>query len=431
MISGANPLKLGSIYNNLPWPHKATYTVKNSGSLPLTVSSVTSTSDGLEISGLPAVINSLETAELSLSLDASSLPEGPYSGSFSLASDDPLTPEYTVNVTGDVTAAVITNYIEENFNGTDPKGWGTVACTKIQEGGVNNSGCIRALLHQNQPQGGVQTCYVQMGSNPSVSLRYKVIDYASNQPAAAGAMDYAIYVSKDGGANFDELTSGKTVQTNDYVDIKADAKAYAGELCLVQIVFEPAAGGENWLYIDDITVGSKPANEMSAVTISGDRIPEAGKATDYTVTVQNNGSKAQSNYEVALMSADNTLISSTKGTSIAPGEQRSFNLAWTPAEGGSQSVYGKVILASDEYAVNDVTQPYNVYVRDNSVATVQIGDGDKKIKYPYNLSIRESLTQTIYLANELGTNGGNIHALRYNADITTEGPNLQDVGIEI
>lgn len=78
-----------------------------------------------------------------------------------------------------------------------------------------------------------------------------------------------------------------------------------------------------------------------------------------------------------------------------------------------------------------MTQPYNVYVRDNSVATVQIGDGDKKIKYPYNLSIRESLTQTIYLANELGTNGGNIHALRYNADITTEGPNLQDVGIEI
>lgn len=70
-------------------------------------------------------------------------------------------------------------------------------------------------------------------------------------------------------------------------------------------------------------------------------------------------------------------------------------------------------------------------MRDNSTGTVQIGDGDKKIKYPYNLSTRESLTQTLYLANEIGTNGGDIHALRYNADITSEGSNLQDVGIEI
>lgn len=431
VISGANPMKLGSVYNNLPWPHKATYTVKNSGSLPLTVSSVASASDGMEVSGLPAVINSLETADLHLTLDANSLPEGPYSGSFSLASDDPLTPEYTVNVTGEVTAAVITNYIEEDFNGSDPKGWGTVACSKLQDGGVDGSGCIRALLHQNQPQGGVQTCYVQMGANPSVSLYYKVLDYATNQAAAAGAMEYAIYVSKDGGATFDALTSGKTAQTDGYVEIKADAKAYAGELCLVQIVFEPAVDGENWLYIDDITVGTKPANEMGAVAISGDRIPESGKQTDYTVTVQNNGSNAQSDYEVALMSADNTLISSAKGYSIAPGEQRSFKLAWTPAEGGPQSVYGKVILATDEYAVNDRTQPYKVFVRDNSTGTVQIGDGDKKIKYPYNLSTRESLTQTLYLANEIGTNGGDIHALRYNADITSEGSNLQDVGIEI
>lgn len=432
VISGPNPLKLGEVHNNLPWPHTGTYTVKNNGTLPLTVSAASSLTNGLSVSGLPVTIQSLQSADISVSLDASSLADGAYSGSFTLDSDDPLTPHFTVNVTGDVAPAVISNYIEENFNDVDPKGWGTVACVKIQEGGIANSACIRALLHQNQPQGGVQTSYVTMGSAPKVEFNYKVIDYDTNAPAAEGAMDYSVLISKDGGNTFEALVSGKTQGgKNQYTKVSADAAKYAGELCLIQIVFEPIEGTQSWLYIDDITVGTKPANELAAISVTGDRVPVPGVASNYVVTVENKGSKSQSNYRVSLVKEDGTQISTVSGSAIAAGETRDFTLSWTPEKGGTAYVAGKVFLANDEYADNDLSQMLKVYVRENGVEPVAIGDGDKNVKYPYNLSMRESLTQTIYLANEINTNGGDIYALEYQADIAHKGANLKDVGIEI
>lgn len=434
VISSDAYLNLGDIYNNLPWPRKASYKVENRGLLPLQISGASNVSAGMEIEGLPVEIASMQSAEITVVVDASGFPAGEFSGSFALVSDDPMTPELSVSVEANVTSAVISNYIEENFNGVDPEGWGTVACTKIFEGGIDNSPCIRALLHQNQPQGGVQTSYVMMGSNPVVSFSYKIVGYATGLTASAGAMSYAVYVSNDGGNTFNILFSGASGEPDDasgYINVNIDGAEYANELCLVQIVFEPEEGGEYWLYIDDITIGTKPGNDLAAVSVDGNRVPMPGIASVYSIVVGNVGSETQSDYTVRLVDETGEVYASVPGVEIASGESKTFDLEWTPASGGVVNLLGEVFMANDEWDANNLTDAFKVYVRESGVEDIKIGTGEEKYKYPYNLYMRESVTQTLYLANEIGTNGGEIHSLVYQADVSHQGSNLQDVGVRI
>lgn len=434
VISGISPLVLGAIYNNLPWVHSTEYGIQNQGSVPLTISSVISSSPEIVIKGLPLTIDPLETKTLTIELDGSKLPLGDYSGNFVLASNDPRKPEFSVDATGTVEPAVISNYIRETFNGIDPKGWGTVACVKMPDGGIDNTPCIRGLLHSNQPQAGMQTCYVAMGSKPTVSFSYKAINYEGGNPTAAGGLEYAVYISKDNGETWEDLLSvpaGGHVPSADFTRVEVDASTYANKLCLVQIVFEPVGSANFWLYMDDIIVGTEPMNELAAVSITGNPIPVPGVSQSYKVSVANLGVTSQAAYVVKLMKDGGTEIASLPGVNIGSRETKDYIFEWTPNEAGIVYLYGEVAFSDDEYLANNQTDKLKVYVQSPSIAPVAVGIGSERYKYPYCFYYRESLSQTLYYANELGTNGGEIRSLVYKADIAHTGSNLQDVGVQI
>lgn len=434
VISGKKTLNLGTVYNNLPWGAFSKYDVTNEGNGVLAISSVSQQSGGITISGLPVEVSPMQTKSLPVEVSTQSLPAGEYTGQFTLGTNDPASPQFTVDVKARVAAAVTTNYVNETFNEADPEGWGTQSFTRISDGGTDNSGCVRTLLHANTPQGGVQTPYVQMGESPTVQFKYKAVNYADNTPAAADAVEYAVYISKDGGRNYDLAYSaplGSHKPSESYQTVTVDASAYANELCLVQIVFEPGEKSEIWIYMDDVKVGTKPVNELAATKIAGSLVTKPGVKQAYTVTVENKGSEVQGGYTVKLMQGDGTETAQKTGDEIMPGERKDFTFEWTASTTGTFHLYGKVEADGDEYADNDATDKIKVLVMPETISEITAGNGEELYKYPYNLYFPESLTQTLYTANEIGVNSGDIHSLIYQADITVPSNSLQDMPVRV
>jgi len=434
IIAGDSGLAFGNIYNNLPWSFTREYTIQNQGAEPLIISSAVSEDPNMTITGLPLTINKLEKSTISVTLNAPQLLDGAYNGSFKLLSNDLNTPEFVVDVTATAEPAIISNYIRENFNGKDPAGWGTQAFSKLTDGGIDNSGCIRGLLNANQSQGGVQTCYIEMGSAPKVSFHYKALNYSDWAPAAADALEYAVFVSNDNGSTWNPILSvdaGGHVPSDNFARIDVDASDYADKLCLVQFVFEPVSPAEIWVYLDDVYVGTEPINELEVVGIKGNLVPLPGFADNYTVSVTNLGSASSTNYTVKLKKDDDTELASLPGVAIAQYETHDFVFEWTPDVPGIVYLYGEVVFAEDEFMENNTTDKLKVFVQLETIELITIGDGTELYRAPYNLYYNASLSQTLYLSNELGINGGEIHSLIYKANVVYEGSNLEDVGIQI
>ncbi len=434
VISGNSNLAFGAVYNNLVWSCTKEYTIQNKGSEPLIINSAVSDDSEITVAGLPLSINKLETKVITVTLDVPQLATGDYSGSFNLLSNDSETPEFVVNVIATAEPAIISNYIRETFNSKDPDGWKTQAFSRLNDSGPDNSGCIGALLHANQSQGGIETCYVKMGNDPIISFNYRILNYPDWSPTEANAVEYAVFISKDNGETWDQILSvdpGGHVPSTSFVNVEVDASAYANELCLVQIVFHPVPPAQFWVYMDDVKVGTEPAKELQAVSVSGNLIPLPGVSENYTVKVANLGSASPTNYTVKLMSDDGTEIGSLPGVVIAQYETHDFVYQWTPDAAGIIYLYGEVVFAEDENISNNITGKLKVYVQSETVESIIVGTGESSYKAPYNLYYNASLSQTLYHANEIGTNGGEIQSLIYKANILHEGGNLQDVGIQI
>ncbi|MDR1739533.1 MAG: choice-of-anchor J domain-containing protein [Bacteroidales bacterium] len=436
IIYGDNPFALGIVYNNLPWSHKAKYSIENRGKATLTVNEAVSSNSELTVTGLPLTINSLETKTIDVSLDAPSLPNGFYNGEFVLVSNDSETPKDTIKVTATVASAIVTPYIKENFDDAIPAGWSSVRMIRLDQGGVDNSPCASAFLHDNQPQCGLQSCYIAMGTEPTMSFKYKILKSSDFSPAPANSVEYAVFITKDNGATWANLLSvesGGHVPSPDYKTINVDVSAYANELCLVQIVFEPTPHQDISAYLDDIIIGTHPEKDLAAVSIQGNPVPIINTAQNYTVSVKNLGSATQTSYTVNLMKKGETApVASKVGVSIAPDETKNFEFPFTFNMEGTSSFYGEVVLNGDLFMPNNKTSEYRITVQPATVKSFAVGtDTVEKYKYPYNLAYRQSLSQTLYFPNELKTNSGEIRSLIYTADIYHTGVNLQNVGITV
>jgi len=102
-----------------------------------------------------------------------------------------------------------------------------------------------------------------------------------------------------------------------------------------------------------------PANDLSAVLVTTNTTFPKYVAQQYPfkVSVKNIGTASQNNYTVQLIDGnDNVLASQQVTSSLAPGETRIFNFNYAFLKSGVKALRGKVILASDEYNANDISE---------------------------------------------------------------------------
>ncbi|MEN6444872.1 MAG: carboxypeptidase regulatory-like domain-containing protein [Candidatus Cloacimonas sp.] len=155
------------------------------------------------------------------------------------------------------------------------------------------------------------------------------------------------------------------------------------------------------------------ANDLAATAISGNTTPTAGTATAYTITVRNRGTNPQSNYQVKLIDSNNNELGSTAGTTIQSNETLTFQVSWTPTVAGALVIRGKVVLTGDQNPTNDLTPTLNITVQPAGVQAVTIANGTETMRIPMDFFWKNSLSESIYLSDELGFVSGTITSLAY------------------
>jgi hypothetical protein len=146
------------------------------------------------------------------------------------------------------------------------------------------------------------------------------------------------------------------------------------------------------------------ANDLAALSISGNQTPTAGMSYNYAISIRNNGSSAQTDYNVKIMSGT-TQLASVAGPTIASQSTLNITVPWTPDTPGVTAITGKVDLAGDENTTNDSTPPLSLTVQAPGTTALTIGDGSETARKPIDLAYLNSIFQTIFPANEVTVNG--------------------------
>jgi hypothetical protein len=169
--------------------------------------------------------------------------------------------------------------------------------------------------------------------------------------------------------------------------------------------------------------GQAITNDLGCLSITGNLTPSVGGATPYTITIKNNGSATQTNYQVKLMKEGDVEIGSVNGTSIASMATMSYEIPWTPTATGATYLYGKVVMTGDEIAQNNQTSNLNVVVQAQGIVAVTVGTGGSTGRMPMDMYYKNSLFETVYLASELNI-GGLLTGIQFYNNFATNLPSM-------
>jgi len=169
--------------------------------------------------------------------------------------------------------------------------------------------------------------------------------------------------------------------------------------------------------------GQAITNDLGCLSITGNLTPSVGSATPYTITIKNNGSATQTNYQVKLMKQGDVEVGSVNGTSIASMQTMQYQIPWTPTATGPTFLYGKVVMTGDEIAQNNQTQNLNVVVQEAGIVAITVGGGGSTGRMPVDMYYKNSLFETVYLSTELNI-GGLLTAIQFYNNFATNLPNM-------
>ena len=152
--------------------------------------------------------------------------------------------------------------------------------------------------------------------------------------------------------------------------------------------------------------GQQIENDLGAIAISGNQTPSVGTATDYNITIKNNGVNTQSNYQVKLFKEGDVEVASVNGPTIESLQTLQVAVPWTPTQTGPTYLYGKVVLANDEIPQNNQTANYAVDVQASGATIVSIGTGTAAntttgVPTPYGTYYKNFRQQYLWTADEM------------------------------
>lgn len=151
--------------------------------------------------------------------------------------------------------------------------------------------------------------------------------------------------------------------------------------------------------------GSLIEHDLAALSITGSNIPTMDSSSDYVIVVRNNGLLPQADYTIKLMKTGGIELESVAGTLIAPNQEVSFTIPWSPAQIETSMLYGQVFLDGDQVPANDASPGINIAVQAPGTVGITVGTGIENARIPVDMNWSRSLFQTVYLASEIGATG--------------------------
>jgi hypothetical protein len=198
------------------------------------------------------------------------------------------------------------------------------------------------------------------------------------------------------------------------------------------ICFKHGMGGTyRGLYVDNVQLIELLANDLAATAITGPSYLEAGETYEFTITVSNEGTADQNSYAVNLKEGTSTVATLNVSTPLASGASAQHTLSWTPTNGGAYTLSGQVVLTGDMNNTNDVTTSNRVYVIDNTVDLVYVGDDattSSSNYLPVDMYYRNGVTEELYFTDEMHLQSGTITAIVYKNNFQND---RQDKAIKI
>ncbi|HRR98492.1 MAG TPA: hypothetical protein P5542_07360, partial [Candidatus Syntrophosphaera sp.] len=154
-------------------------------------------------------------------------------------------------------------------------------------------------------------------------------------------------------------------------------------------------------------------NDLGCLSISGNSTPTVGLTSNYVVTIKNNGTAVQNNYNIKLMQAGGIELVSVDGPTINSLETLQVTIPWTPTTEGPASIYGEVVLTGDEIATNNQSPLLNVNVLPAGIQAVTIGEGNQDARVPMDFYYKNSLFECLFYPDELYFTSGTITSLAF------------------
>lgn len=268
-----------------------------------------------------------------------------------------------------------------------------------------------------------QSC--DFGTQPIVEFQYKTAGVIGDAPEHCMSLELAI--SADG----ETWTTVKTVAAADFVASSTYAlfreilpDTYAGTSGYVRLnVAREADAGTVSLYIDNFGVGTKPEAKTNDLMVQGElagsSMPTVNAEAEYTFTVFNNGSVAQTAYAVQLLNAAYTVLSSENvTTAIEAGATAEHTLKFTPTQTGADKLYAVVVLENDEDRAND-TAALSIDVQAEGNTVVEACKGTDRGTLPFSFTSKTSASLVLYTPEELMFKG-EISALVFEGKFSEE-----------
>ena len=133
------------------------------------------------------------------------------------------------------------------------------------------------------------------------------------------------------------------------------------------------------------------------------------------LTVENRGIEDTSNYSVELIDMiSGDKIAEAKGLEVKAADRSQVTLRWTAQKAGPVKLQARVVSDSDPVKDNNDSYPYIAQVLPADNTAIAINHGDETLKvmaYPINYYAVESMTQSIFPANEIGITAGTLNSL--------------------
>lgn len=332
------------------------------------------------------------------------------------------------------------NLYNETFDypaGTIPPGWENNSAVVPLNWGVNESMIAEAESPELYLGYGFSEGLNRMISEPiSVSggqaLAFTYNQYLINYAADAGE-SIGLDVTFDDGATWQALWERPlrflNIPPGEYV-YYIQTPAAATEMKFA-FRFEGNAFFINGWAIDNISLDTVVDNDLVARTISGNTSPNVGETAEFMVEVQNGGNVSQTEYTINLIDENDVIIATQTGNPIEFFDTQVYTLTWTAqaTDEGNKTLHAVIVSDVDETLLNNETSKFNIVVQPEATDDVVIGNGTRSsTEVSMNFYYLNSLSQTIYLAEDIDASNETIVGIQYVAYVDND---LNDVPVEI
>jgi len=395
------------------------FTVKNTGTGILTIGSIT-IPEGLPFTliSLPSFPLNLEQGETAnFTVQYAPTETGPHSADISINDNRALT---LVNVSGlSVDPRIASLPYEANFDEVVAPdlslGWtgyqsNTVMTVATTSGFSHTPPNSVLMTNSTSTTGALRLISPQvLVPMSSINLKFYARGAASNYTLLVGTVS-----ATDGSGVFTQLASF-TLSTS-FTQYTLSFAGYTGTdqyICFQHGLLATS----RTIYIDTVMLEEILSIDMAATAISGGYLGFVDTQMSFNVTVYNNSTAAVDSYTVYLKRSGGSRLATLEvNTPLEPANSAVHTLNWTPTVAESFGMVGEVEVTDDDNPGNDETSPLMLYIYPEDVYIPQIGDvnsGTSTINYPVNFFYRNSLSETIYLAQELQLNSGTIQGIIY------------------